>query len=941
MVRDNDRNRIGLSVAVTAALFLAASTSAEDAYFVELVRDLQLTSGELPSSFPRLAGSYRFRNRAQAMRPYVQVDGGGEACLAWTEPSRRRTTGAQAEPQLAIRLAAGKEVRGTLYWPLSDASGMAAIGFTVPADEGSKDQKNEYLKVKRRHYQRLLAGDIPGAAWFRYQKRDASSLLGQTQSTPATGTNRRFFGRRRGNNLDDTFALVSGGRAVSENLQLDRVLPRSKPAEETVSIDSIRGITVREFDWTKLIQQASPDTDPLAKSIPDDQYALFFPSFQAVVEMIDHAKKHGTPLLRWGDPRSEEALVQDRYQQQLCLPLGALERLVGPNLIRSVAITGGDPYFRTGTDVAVLFEATNVEALKTAIEARQKLSVAARQDAKSEQGSANGIRYSGVRTPYRTICSYVATLDDSTVVVTNSPAQLEKLAQLRLGKSSSLGSLDEYTFFRNRYLRESDSETALLIVSDKTIRRWCGPRWRIATSRRTRAAAVMSELQARNANDIIAGQDSKSPLKSGHWIPDAGEFSLTSIGVHSPVYGSLAFQTPIAELDVNYATQEESRLYARWRDGYQRYWSNFFDPIAVQFVVEDKRLAVDMTVMPLIDRSDYQPFIEISKGGKIQSSDGDPHTGTLFHAAVAINVDSARIKQYSALASAFAPQLRVNPISWLGNVVSLYADQDPFWEQLSKADWEDPAKRTEHLRESIDQLPLVLHIGVRSGLKLTAFLVGLRAFIEQTAPGMTVWENREHEGQAYVRIGPSPQAVSRNDDWEKLGVFYATSGEAWVLSLSEKALHRAMHRMKSTSSPNDEAAAIKTPNWLGDNVCVQADRQLTKMLDIVFHQNYLYAMQARCWNNLPILNEWKRIYPDRNPLDVHQTLWQRKLVCPGGGDYVWNEEWNTMKSTLYGHPGAPQSGPTLPEELKSVSTGNFGLTFEENGLRARFELLRE
>jgi hypothetical protein len=99
-------------------------------------------------------------------------------------------------------------------------------------------------------------------------------------------------------------------------------------------------------------------------------------------------------------------------------------------------------------------------------------------------------------------------------------------------------------------------------------------------------------------------------------------------------------------------------------------------------------------------------------------------------------------------------------------------------------------------------------------------------------------------------------------------------------------------------------------------------------------------MQARAWSNIPILNEWKRLEPDRDPVAMHQKYWQTSLICPGGGRYVWNKEFQTMESTVYGHPGQPKIGPTLPLPLKNVRWLDFGLTFEHRGLRAKAEIRR-
>jgi hypothetical protein len=48
-----------------------------------------------------------------------------------------------------------------------------------------------------------------------------------------------------------------------------------------------------------------------------------------------------------------------------------------------------------------------------------------------------------------------------------------------------------------------------------------------------------------------------------------------------------------------------------------------------------------------------------------------------------------------------------------------------------------------------------------------------------------------------------------------------------------------------------------------------------------------------------------------------------------------------MESTAYGHPGQPKTGPQVPAGLNQFQTANFGLTFEDHGLRARAELNRD
>ena len=92
------------------------------------------------------------------------------------------------------------------------------------------------------------------------------------------------------------------------------------------------------------------------------------------------------------------------------------------------------------------------------------------------------------------------------MIVTNSRQQLAQLAKVIAKQSPPLASAPEYIYFRNRYPRGAEDETAFVILTDATIRRWCGPRWRIADARRTRAAALLDEITAQNLDALVAGK---------------------------------------------------------------------------------------------------------------------------------------------------------------------------------------------------------------------------------------------------------------------------------------------------------------------------------------------------------------------------------------------------------------------------------------------------
>jgi hypothetical protein len=125
-------------------------------------------------------------------------------------------------------------------------------------------------------------------------------------------------------------------------------------------------------------------------------------------------------------------------------------------------------------------------------------------------------------------------------------------------------------------------------------------------------------------------------------------------------------------------------------------------------------------------------------------------------------------------------------------------------------------------------------------------------------------------------------------------------------------------------------------------VALQFDSMFLARLKAFFDGGYERQLRARSWANLPILNEWHRLYSGEDPVALHERVWHETLVCPARGKYVWNEAWQTMESTAYGHPGEPKPGPPVKTlDLLDFEYANLGLTFEKDGLRARMKLDRK
>lgn len=925
-------------------LFVEAATiarAAEVDYFAVEVRDLDLTEGKWEIGEDP---SWSVWNRQGYMRPYVALEGGGEAY--WTHSNNaafalvedRSTWG-----MVSIRRPhSDADVTGTFYYPKRDFTSYAKVKFRIAASRAGQDRRKDFLESKVRYYGALQSRNLPGSAWFRHQAREADlELHGKTDRSATADSPRSTDGFRPWNEFDDTFSLFSGNRAVSENLQLDRVLPAARADESEVELSTIKGITVDEIDWKKHLAGKEPKLDSLAGYIPADQHVVFFSSFEAAMTLADEADKQGTPLVELAEPQSQDAGVLARYQRQIGLKTTALGRMLGPSVIKSMALTGGDPYFRIGTDLAIVFEARDLATLNAAIIGQVTLNTKDEAGVTLTAGQLvdgdKRIAYDLWSTPDRRVHSFVAAYENC-VVVTNSLSQLKNLFAVYAGKKPAIAKLDEYRFFRDRYPLGDKDETAFLFLSDATIRRWCSPRWRIGDSRRTRDLAVLAELQASNLPKLADGTAEPGTIHTDLRLSVSGDVALTPAGVYSKTLGSLDFMTPIGELPLDRVTKSEADAYGRWRDGYQNNFSWAFDPIALKFTIDDARLAGDLTVMPLIDNSDYREFVAVSRGAKLKPASGDPH-GAPFHAALAINKDSERLKQFAGFAQSFIPQLKVDPLSWLGESIALYIDDSPLWKKLDKL--KTDAERERFAREHVSELPIALRFEVSSAFKATAFLVAIRGFVEQAGPGMTLWETKQVGDDSYVKISPTAKAVPRGQPEEKLAIYYALTADSLTFTVNEELIKKSLARSAArAAAPADEKPSAETVAWLGENLCLEVGDLAIQALSLLGSDTYRDQMQRLSWGNLPVLNEWKRLFPKQNPVELHERLWGVKLTCPGGGEYVWNDVWQTMESTVYGHPGEQKPGPDAPPQLQAFSRARFGVTFEEQGLRARAELQR-
>jgi hypothetical protein len=891
---------------------------ADDAYYLIPLSELD-SAGALSKA---LGDEFTFSSRfwrAAEVPPQVSVDV-GEAFESNNGQEFSDAARLKERAAVVVRAPQGKKIHGVLAWNPANGKTAPPLSFDLDPTKAG-DFRQEFENAKQQYYRQMINLQFPGAPWFRHcvgktAPENSNDGIGVLRST-----------RRRGLWGTDPMDLFTGGRAFAENLQLDRELRARKEDSATVDAKSLKGITIAEIDWKQFPAAAEQDLDPLAKYVPRDQHVLFCKSLGDFLSVLDEFQRTSGKMLELTQPTSVDYGVGKRYETQLGTPPSEIARTVGKQLVESVAVTGSDLYFEQGTDLAILFETKAPQVFAKLLEARILISATQMEEMSQPKGKFGSAEYVGFVTPGSELRSYVACLPNA-VVLTNSLVQLQRLAELPSGES--LAELADYRFFRQRYARSATDETGLVFISDPAIRRWCSPAARIGKARRQWALAELAERQTAEIERQISG-DTGTKIESSELL---GNLTRTSAGLRSERYNTLAFQTPLCELTLDKVTKAEAGAYESWRQGYESNWNWRFDPIGLKLTILPDKFAADVTVMPLIAGTSYREMISVTRGGKLLPLSADPHE-VFAQLAIAIKPESEPVRQAgSFLAGAM---MRQNPaLDWLGNSLTVYADQDPLWDELAKYDPDNHAELAKFFQANFQKLPWAVRIEAASTPKLLLFLTAARTFIEQSGPGMTTW-GTESLGEHTVTKVTMRERLTPNEQFQP-SIYYAVMNSSVVISPNLPLIERAFSRAQERAKP-DFVAPLQT--WIGENVgLVVRPRDIsiwTRLLQSQFSDEYRLA----AWRNLPILNEWKRLFPKEDPVAVHQRLWSETLVDPSGGTYVWNEQYQTMESTAWGHPAAPKFPAVVAATLDNIRRGQFGLTFEQQGLRARFELDRQ
>jgi hypothetical protein len=776
------------------------------------------------------------------------------------------------------------------------------------------------------------------------------------------------------------YETTTGAAAITESLQRRRMLtPNARDTgERKIDLATVAGIDLAEHPWKQMMGDKKPAAEPLARWVPHDNYYLHFGGVGKLLELGDLLDQWGTTLIRAYEVNSRDLRLRPRYEKQLCLRSTALGRLLGPAVLRDLAVTGSDFYLREGSDVTVLFRVRNKELFLAAVEpflqeARKEF--AGRLNEARED--YHGVRIESYATPLREVSLHRAAVDD-VVLYSNSPAALHHALDARAGRRKALADALDFHYMRTVFRADDPQEDAFLFLSDPFIRRLVGPAGKIKEKRRLEALTSLAMV----TNGVLFSawenerlpKDQKALLHASGLKPEelyapGGKDVAWDAGARravSDVYNTLQFATPLVELPIDRVTEAEAQGYQAFRAEYMRLWREYADPIGMRFSLADARVRVDTYILPLVQNSAYNELREQVGGGTTTLDPAGISPRTLVQFKTHLNPKGMRQELTSDLS------ILDGKISFdfLGDWFLVRLEDSPVFgklaELLSREDVvEDLAADPREGADLLFQIPLTIGVEVRQPLVLAGLLGTVRASVLAALPGEVTWGAKEpaYKGVSIVRIEARPGrkmagkmagALEAMEGKGKkpfsLALHYAMIDGAFYLSLTEEALKAqidasaARHEGKGPAGEG-EPVPINSSLYVAPGAAVQAGDALRMLLE--------HEVRQRALANAPILYALFRtgLVGAKNPEAEVQAAALNYLgfvpVSPDGEPYAYEPKTDEVVNRRHGSPRQPRPHAAMAKTsplgqfLEQVQSLRADLRFREDGVHTVLTLQRK
>lgn len=749
----------------------------------------------------------------------------------------RRPRSAKAPERLAGALYAQSWAEGRRDWVRVP---FAAKGAPTQADD--KELPRRWLDAAAGILEDTWQRPHP---WFQFA---AGRLRAWFQKQPAgKGLDGQDLLRARPARTDLTTLMdtTTGVLSMQEALQHDRGLRLARTeGPRKVPMTELRPPPLGAHPFAAM-QAALPSPqggapEALAAAAPADFWYLRFDDIRLMLRLLDEADTWITPVVQIMQKNPEDRGLADRYQRQLGLRRSDLAKLLGHTVVDEVAVVGSDPYLREGSDVTLIFRLKQ-DAIFDAELGRQLDSYKAElPGVTTGVREVGGVQVTWAGDPTGTLRQHRARVGDL-ALVSNSQNALARVLAAAQGKAPRLADEPDLKYM---LARDPGEHHAFAFLSDKFIAAVVGPAQKILAARRQQALAELlvpgyaallygwlygrapESAEALQASGLLAKEELQHPSEKAAIAFTPGE------PARSP-WGTPGALTPLIDLPAIEVVSEEERLaYDNFVQGYQQYWKQFIDPVAIRLDVRDDAggsvADVDVRVLPLISATDYSEIEEVVGKTRVKVTSRDRG----LQAVWAVGQDSKLRREMDQLMRAISGQGDVG-LGWLGDWVMVGVDDRAgLVDLLAKFDDKvqlPPPKGARNEFEDVDlwqkvgKFPIFAAAEVKNPAVLVATLAAIKTLVQSVSPGTVEWgEASKHRDLPIVKVGLSRSAplLPRKEIADAFAIHYVQTGSSIVLSFDLPTLTRVVDdlldgRLPSPGAASDPQFVIQTRSGVG------------------------------------------------------------------------------------------------------------------------------
>jgi hypothetical protein len=855
------------------------------------------------------------------------------------------------------RQSEGKPIQGVIYTPQLGAEPGHKVSFSAQPEAKAKNDPKVLGRWAAAFATNLR--EIGTGPWNHFASARVDEIWGAAKKKPRDASPRAS---RNEEELSRLMETTTGLLSVQEALQHDRPLMLAASKEKRpVPIGKLSPPKLTPHPWDDLLRTVdAPPPEPLAAAVPAEFWYLRAADVSSLLAMADELDTWGTPAANVLDRSLEERDLAPRYETQLGILRTGLAKMLGPEIVESVALVGSDPYLREGSDLTAVFKVRHPTLFDAALEAMLAVHAKAHGIPPTTTVTRGNARIAVTASHDGALRQHRATVGDLTIV-SNSLAATQRVLDAIDGKRPRLA--DEKDF---RYMLARDAARRgvplLLFFGDRFVAEVIGPRQKILEARRQIAAAELMTpgfaallhgwafgRSPASADELVSSKLlRKEELKhaSGapiEWRPGKGA---------SSTWGTPAALTPLIELPPpDSVTESERAAYDRFSRTYQTYWSQYVDPTALRLAFEpdaSHTMSVELRVLPLIDGTDYRELIEMAGEARVRSSPLDAG----IRAIVGIGAAAKVRGELAGLATGALGRHAVK-LDFLGDWAMAGIADRPRLPSIAQrlridvpqAPEAEPTKRVDEIAEAA-RIPAYAAVEIRSASGAALALAAVRKMADETLRGMFTWKDvgTEH-GTTLVRvaIGQPRESLpdSPDDDRSELEIFYALTGKALVLSLDEGVLRGLVADLAEGRGPIAQSGKPKDDaSQLVFDLKCQCEGGLRTVLGWLLTEQIVRASSAGRAQAEALLRGAPELARDRAALRALSLAYFGAVSTPPhGGSYSLGPD--GVRDPVLGSasspswPPLPVSGSMVDRLLTAVGSFHSEIAFDPEGGPAR------